>query len=170
MFPIDGGTNYINLVASVGTDVFPYRSRGHKSAWVCKPAFLLYAVGKNLIPCLFQFPEATCIPRLLVPSFIFRVHLSSLCFLVHLFSHSDPPTSLFKALVGYLGSTRRIRANLSISGSLSYHICKSFLSHEIIFSEVLGIRMYSAYHDDPRKFDNSLQILEGLTCRRWRKD
>lgn len=80
--------------------------------------FFLEALADNLFCCLFQLPEAACIPWLVTPSSIFkmtRVAFSTL-------SVSDPPAYkvTYKDTCDYLGPTCIIQDNLPISTSLIY--------------------------------------------------
>ena len=52
---------------------------------------LLEGLGDNLFSCLFQFLETTCIPWLMVPSFIFKASHSSVQFSPSVVSDSATP-------------------------------------------------------------------------------
>lgn len=110
-------------------DLLPCSSRGQKPKWICMATFLLYALGKNLISCLFQHPDAACIPGLMAPSFIFREHHPASTSLFKSYSLTLALLfSYYKDLCGYIGPTWIIQANLSNSQSLFIYFFKFFLT------------------------------------------
>ena len=70
-------------------DLFSYSSGVQKSRFQSSRSPGLEAAEENLFPCPSHLPEATCIPWLVAPCSIFKVHHSSLCFGHHMVFSSD---------------------------------------------------------------------------------
>lgn len=81
--------------------LYPFCSRGQKSFTRLKP----WCLGKNAFPWLFQLLEATCVPWLLAPSSIFRMHHSRLFSHHHTLFLSAVSLPLGKDLCDYIGPT-----------------------------------------------------------------
>ena len=83
------------------TVLSPFCSRSQKSFTRLKP----WCLGKNAFPWLFQLLEATCVPWLLAPSSIFRMHHSRLFSHHHTLFLSAVSLPLGKDLCDYIGPT-----------------------------------------------------------------
>lgn len=130
--------NRTELLYSFGGQKFTMGLTGLKPT--CQAIFPLQALVGHRVPCLFQFLEVACIS-----------------WFMSTFSDSDSPASSFtyRDACDYIGSTQIIQDNF-------------LLTHEVTYSEVLGIRTwksleghYFVYHTSSIKIHTPVVESEG---------
>ena len=104
---------------------------------------LLEGLGDNLFSCLFQFLETTCIPWLMVPSFIFKASHSSVQFSPSVVSDSATPwTAAPQASLSITNSWSLLKLMSIESAMPSHHL---ILCHPLLPPSIFpSIRVFSS--------------------------